>query len=187
MAIVKVNRSGKNQTVYLTNACTPDEVIGTIYNNEMFTWVSEWPGSAATEYYVQAIYFRGSDGTPKYGWIGTKQTDKVLETNICNLAMFTKVINGTTYYGFKMRRDEELYDRNGKSIARIASKGRRILCQSSTAGQEHPGWLSVYYLESGENTDLYIELVPGSNAFVDLGYDKGSTFNSNTSLIGSLG
>ena len=153
----------------------------------MFIWTSEWSGSATSGYYVQAICFRGSDSSIKHDWISAKQTDKILKTNLCNLAMVTKVINGTSYYGFKMRRNEELYDRNGNSISSFTPKGRCILCKSSTAGQEHPEWWSVYYLESGKNTDLYIELVPDSNAFVDLGYDKGSTLNSDTSLIGSPG
>ncbi|MDE7045703.1 MAG: hypothetical protein K2O97_11960 [Acetatifactor sp.] len=187
MAIVKVNRSGKSHKVYLTNALKADEQIGTIYNNEMFTWVEPWNGNG-WGYSAQLIWFRASDGTPKYGWISAAETDKVLETNICSLAMFTETINGKTYYGFKMRRNEELYDRDtGELIeGRRAYKDRCILCESSTAGQSHPGWLSVIFLETGVGTGKYDRIVDGTNAFVDIGYDQGSTFNTNASLIGSL-
>lgn len=187
MAIVKVNRSGKSHKVYLTNALKADEQIGTIYNNEMFTWVEPWNGNG-WGYSAQLIWFRASDGTAKYGWISAAETDKVLETNICSLAMFTKEIGGTTYYGFKMRRDEEFYDRDTAELIeeRHACKDRCILCESSTAGQKHPGWLSVVYMEDGIGTGRYKPVSQKSNAFVDIGYDQGSTFNSNASLIGSL-
>ncbi|MCR5755157.1 MAG: hypothetical protein K6G30_10145 [Acetatifactor sp.] len=185
MAIVKVNRSGKNHKICLTNTMNPNEQIGTLYNNEVFTWIEPWNGNG-WGYAVQAIAFRGSDGTVKKGWISGEETDKVFENNICSLAKFTKVIKGKTYYGFKMRRDEELYDRNGKSISKIAFKDLHVLCESSTAGSTHNEWLSVVYLESGKGTDIYNEIISGSNAFIDIGYDKGSMFNSNASLIGSL-
>lgn len=184
MAIVKVNRSGAKHKIYESNAATKE--IGTLYNNEMFTWVEEWSGSSASGYYIQAIKFRGSDGKAKGGWIAGAQTSKVFENNIASLANFTKVIDGKTYYGFKMRREEELYDREKNELYKKAYKDRKILCESSTAGKSEHGWLSVKYLETGIGTNEYTEIVSGDNAFVDLGYDKGSMFNSNCSLIGSL-
>ncbi len=185
MGIVKVNRSGAQHAIYESNAGTKQ--IGTLYNNEMFTWVEEWSGSSASGYYIQAVIFRGSGGTKKSGWISGAQSAKVFETNIASLANFTKVMNGKTYYGFKMRREEDLYDRNGNTISgKKAYKDRRILCESSTSGLNHPEWLAVKYLETGVGTGSYAEIVAGDNAFVDLGYDQGSMFNSNCSLIGSL-
>lgn len=185
MAIVKVNRLGAQHKIYESNAATTQ--IGTLYNNEMFTWIEEWSGSGASGFYIQAVMFRASDGKPKVGWISGRQTDKVFETNICTLANFIKVINQKTYYGFKMRRDEELYDRNANIISnKKAYQGRRILCESSTAGNTHRDWLAVKYLETGVGTNSYAEIVSGQSAFVDLGYDQGSTFNTNCSLIGSL-
>lgn len=184
MSIVKVNRSGAAHKIYETTAAKNQ--IGTLYNNEMFTWIEEWPGSDASGYYMQKIAFRASDGTRKLGCIASAQTESVLSTNICALASFTKVINGKTYYGFKMRRDEELYDRSGNKLTGKAYEGRNILCESSTGGQSNPGLLSVIYLETGVGTGKYNYIVSNSNAFVDLGYDKGSMFDSNCSLIGSL-
>lgn len=43
MAIVKVNRSGKSYPIYKEN--NADEQIGTLYNNELFTWKSAWEGN----------------------------------------------------------------------------------------------------------------------------------------------
>lgn len=185
MSIVKVNRSGKSHSIFLSNALNANEQIGTLYDNEVFTWTGGWNGNGFG-YYVQSIIFRGSDGTVKQGWISGKETDKVFETNICSLAQFTKSINGKTYYGFKMRRNEELYDNKGNLLSKTAYKDRCILCESSTAGSSHSEWLSVIYLETGIGTDNYAEIVKGSNAFVDIGYDQGSLFNSSASLIGSL-
>ena len=104
MSIVKVNRTGKSFGIYETNAMT--KKIGTLYNNEVFVWTGEYPGSSASGYYVQSICFRGSDGTIKHGWVVGEQSDPLFATNICSLANFTRVIDGVTYYGFKMRRDE---------------------------------------------------------------------------------
>ena len=69
MSIVKVNRTGNKHNVYLSNACNPNEIIGTLYNNEVFTWTGEWSGSSASGYYVQSIAFRKSDGTQGAGWV----------------------------------------------------------------------------------------------------------------------
>ena len=40
MGIVKINRTGSKLPVYETNGATKQ--IGTIYPNELFTWISEW-------------------------------------------------------------------------------------------------------------------------------------------------
>ncbi len=181
MSIVKVNRSGATHKIYETTAATKQ--IGTLYNNEMFTWIEQWPGSSASGYYMQKIAFRGSDGAIKNGCIAAAQTDSVLSANICSLASFTKVINGKTYYGFKMRRDEELYGRLGNKLAGKAYKGRNILCESSTGGQSNSGLLSVVYLETDVNSGKYNYIVSNSNAFVDLGYDEGSMFNLTEIII----
>ena len=184
MAIVKVNRSGKSYPIYKEN--NADEQIGTLYNNELFTWKSAWEGNTAG-YSYQAISFRASDGSLEHGWIAASESDKVLANNICSLAKFTKNINNKTYNGFKMRRSEELFDRSGNAlIGKLAFKDRCILCESSTAGASHPEWLSVIYLETGIGTGEYERIVSNSNAFVDLGYTKGSDFSSNASLIGSI-
>ena len=113
MAIVKVNRSGKSYPIYKEN--NADEQIGTLYNNELFTWKSAWEGNTAG-YSYQAISFRASDGSLAHGWIAASESDKVLANNICSLAKFTKKINNKTYYGFKMRRSEELFDRSGNAL-----------------------------------------------------------------------
>lgn len=186
MSIVKVNRSGVNHKIYETNGALKQ--IGTLYNNEVFTWTQEWAGSSSSGFYIQGIIFRGSDGKQKGGWVSGRQSDSVFATNICTLAKFTKVINGKTYYGFEMRRDEELYDNTpeAKSLNKVASKGRHILCESSTGGYQYPGRLAVVYLETGIATNKYEEIVKGTHAFVDIGYDQGSMFTSNSSLIGCL-
>lgn len=190
MSIVKVNRTGNKYTVYLTNACNPNEIIGTIYNNEVFTWTGEWPGSSASGFYVQSIRFRKSDGTEAGGWISGKQSDPIFATNICSLPAKETDFDGKRCYAFKMRRNEPIYSRNSTSDKIIklgtAYKDRYILAESSTAGNTFPGWLSIVALETGVGTNSYASVSSEGNAFVDMDYAQGSMFNSNFSLIGSL-
>lgn len=103
MAIVKVNRTGNKHNVYLSNACNPNEIIGTLYNNEVFTWTGEWSGSSASGYYVQSIAFRKSDGTQGAGWVAGKQSEGIFATNICSLPAKTVTYNGKTCYALKLR------------------------------------------------------------------------------------
>lgn len=46
--------------------------------------------------------------------------------------------------------------------------------------------LQVFYLGTGVGTGEYKEIIPGTYAFVDMGYDTGSMMSSNCSLIGSV-
>ena len=186
MGTVKVNRTGKKYNVYRTNGCTSDEIIGTIYNNEVFTWTGEWSGSGASGFYVQSIVFRNSDGKKAGGWISGKKTDDIFKTDLASMKAKMVTVNGKSYYAFKMRRNEELYNSEGKYLCRTAYKNRYILAEGSTSGKTHPEWLAVKYLETGVGTNEYDEIVTGGYAFVDLGYDKGSTMGSNFALIGSI-
>lgn len=188
MGIVKVNRSGSSCKVYATNAGT--EQSGTIGNNEMFTWTGEWSGGASVGYYMQGVRFRNKAGKPASGWMAGKQSESEFATNICALAKFKKVIGGKTYYGFTMRRDEELYAATGAKgecvkLSKVAYQGRNILCASSTSGHSYPERLAVVYLETGIGTGNYVK-IDSRTTFVDLGYDQGSMFNKNCSLIGSI-
>lgn len=183
MGIVKVNRSGKQIPIYADTACS--NKIGTLYPNELFVWVNEWNGSASTGYYLQWIRFKNSAGVPTGGWIPLSQSESGMDANICKFPQFTQVKNGTTYYAFKMRRDEELFDTSGNQIG-IIETGRTIWCKSSTSGSKYPERLAVHYKDKSTNVGVMYEVVPGSYGFVDIGLDKGSTFTSNASLIGSL-
>lgn len=184
MGIVKVNRSGGNYNIYESNAYQAPQ-IGTLYNNEVFTWRGGDPANGTGGYYAWYIDFRSSSGEKKTGCIFCLETDPVF-TNIVNVAKFTKVINGETYYGFKMRRNEQLYNRFGTELIQYAPKDRHILCKSSTSGESNTHYLQVFYLETGVGTGEYKEIIPGTYAFVDMGYDVGSMMNSNFSLIGSV-
>ena len=190
MSIVKVNRTGNKHNVYLSNACNPNEIIGTLYNNEVFTWTGEWPGSSASGYYVQSIAFRKSDGTQGAGWVAGKQSEGIFATNICSLPAKTVTYNGKTCYAFKMRRNETIYSRKSTASNKIkvgtAYKDRYILAESSTAGNTFPGWLSIVAQETGVGTNKYNAVSSDGNAFVDMDYAHGSMFNSNFALIGSL-
>ena len=184
MGIVKVNRTNRQVKIY--EAVDMVKQIGTLYPNEVFTWVEEWAGSAASDYGMQRICFRNRAGEAYWGWIPVNGNDAVIATNICSLPYCKQVINGKTYYGLKMRRTEELYDGSANLISKKAYAGRIILCDSSTSGRVNNHWLNCQYLETSAGSGRYAEIISGKDAFVDLGYDQGSTFTSNSSLIGSL-
>ncbi len=75
MGIVKVNRTGKKFSVYKSNGASRDEIIGTIYNNEVFTWTGKWEGGEAAGFYIQSICFRNSDGEVISGWLPGEETE----------------------------------------------------------------------------------------------------------------
>ena len=135
---------------------------------------------------VQPFVYRNSNGEKAGGWVSGEQTDNIFATNLASMKAKMVTINGKSYYAFKMRRNEELYNSAGTRLSKTAYKDRYILTEGSTSGQTHPEWLAVKYLETGVGTNQYSEIVTGGYAFVDLGYDKGSTMGSNFSLIGSI-
>lgn len=147
MGIVKVNRSGKKYAVYESNAYGATQ-IGTLYNNEVFTWVGGYPGNGNGGYYAWYVDFRASDGKKKTGCILCLETDAVL-TNITDVVKFKKVIDGETYYGFKMRRNAKMYSKGGTQLTQWALKDKHILCKSATSGQNNTNYLQVFYLETG--------------------------------------
>ena len=184
MGIVKVNRTNTRIPVY--EGSNGSGKIGTIYPNEVFTWIEEWNGSAASGFYSQRICFRNSAGEVDWGWVLLSQNDDELATNICELPYSRVQDGGVNYYCFKMRRTEELYDGNAQPLNKKAYAGRRILCKSSTSGAVNTNWLAVYKLETAVGSGDYDFINGGNVAFVDMGYDQGSTFTSDFSLIGSL-
>ncbi len=184
MGIVKVNRTDTRINIY--DDITFQRKIGTIYPNEVFTWISQAEGQASVGYYAQNICFRNSAGKVSRGWIAYSQNDDELATNICELSLPKVTVNGESYFCFKMRRNEELYDGNANRLSKTAYMGRRILCKSSTSGAANTHWLAVYKLETGVGTGVYTDINSGNAGFVDMGYDQGSTFTTDFSLIGSL-
>ena len=183
MGIVKINRSGKTVNVY--NTTSLDSIIGKIYPNEMFTWVEEDRAGAAVGYGKQRIMFRNSQGEATHGWLNVSQSDACLATNLCELPKFTETINGKTYYGFELRRLEHIYDGNANYLG-FVEPGATILCDSSACGATHHDWLNIDFVEEEKGTGRHVAANPNGQCFIDLGYNFGSTFTTNCSLIGSL-
>lgn len=179
---VKVNRTGKIIPVYESTALGAPQ-IGSIYPNEVFTVET----ILDSERKMYSIRFRNSAGQMTVGVIYAGDNDEnVAENlNIHHYAKFTEEIEGKTYYGFEMRRYEEVY--NGSAVyLRLIGQGLRVLTDSSKSGATRPHWIRIRYVETNVGTGKYVEVKPGQYVYMDLGYDKGSTFTSNCSLIGSL-
>lgn len=179
---VKVNRTGKQISVYESVAYGAPQ-IGTLYPDEVFS-VANILNEEMGGY---SIRFRGSDGKVKTGVIYSGANDENVSAalNIQNFAQFTKTINGTKYYGFTMRRKEEVY--NGSAVyLRLIGPNMKVLCDSSKCGQTHPEWMRIKYVETNVGTGQFVEVKSGTYVYMDLGYTEGSMLPSNCSLIGSM-
>lgn len=182
MGTVYVNRTGSNINVY--EATDFKTLIGTLYPNELFSLV-RLDDSVGQGYCT--IRFRNKYHLPATGIISAGRNDvNIAEANkLCKYAQFKKVINGITYYGFQMRRDEAVYN-GGGAYVKQAVKGIKFLCKDSSTGDTHPDWKRFQYLETGVGTGVYTRVEGGENAYIDIGYNAGSTMTSNSSFIGSL-
>ena len=179
---VKVNRTGKIIPVYESTAYGAPQ-IGSLYTNEVFSVANILDSMRA----LYSIRFRNSAGQIKTGVIYSGDNDEnvAANLNIHHYAKFTKVLNGKTYYGFEMRRSEEVY--NGSAVyLKFVRQGLRVLMDSSKSGLSRPYWIRIRYVETNVGTGQYVEIKEGEYVYMDLGYDKGSTLTSNCSLIGSL-
>ena len=178
---VKVNRTGAKIPVYESVAYGAPQ-IGTIYPNEVFS-VANIANEELADY---TIRFRNSAGKVTLGVIYAGHNDENVSAslNLHKYAMFTKTLNGKTYYGFNLRRSKELYNGNASYI-RTLNSGIRVLTEKSQCGVTHPEWMNISYYETSAGSGLYT-LANGGSAFLDVGFDKGSTFTSNCSLIGSM-
>ena len=182
MGTVYVNTTSDKIPIYSSNQYTTQ--IGTLYPNEIFT---------LTHFFNEAyrgdctIIFRNSSGLPDQGVIDSGPGDKYIlqDKKICGYALFTKQYNGKTYYGFKLRRDEAVYD-GSKNYLFTAKAGLRFLCKDSSSGDTDGKLKRFQLLETGIGTNNYYEVIEGDSAYIDIGYNAGSTMTTNASFIGSL-
>jgi len=137
-------------------------------------------------FYAHKIKCRTSVGTIREGWVFIDVLDKdkcPLFTPIHYCAYGKEVISGKTYYIFKMRRQEEVYNGSAVKIG-VVSKGTLVLTDGNISGQTRPHWLRVCYKRDSDS-GRWIQLNGGS-AFLDMGFDIGTLLTSTSSLIGSL-
>lgn len=183
MGKVIVNRTGSIIPVYADNNFSVKS--GSIYPNELFTLVSLFDEADIGICY---IYFRNSAKVGVHGYISAGPGHKNIQPSnyVHNFAKFTKVMSGKTCYGFELLRSEELYNGSGKPLNKVAALGRKFLCEDSTSGATIHNLMRIQYLETNIGSNVYERLVTGGDAFIDVGYNAGSTMGHNASFIGSI-
>lgn len=182
MGTVYVNRTSDRIPIYSNNQYTTQ--IGTLYPNEIFTLTYFFNEAFRADC---SIVFRNSSGLPDTGIIDAGPGEKYItqDKKICGCALFTYPYKGKTYYGFKLRRDEAVYD-GSKNYLLTAKAGVRFLCLDSSSGDTDGKLKRFQLLETGVGTNNYYEVIEGRDAYIDIGYNAGSTMTTNASFIGSL-
>lgn len=175
MGATAINKSGRALLVvreYMT-AATGDNLIGTIYHNECFTWDTTYviPFSDGSVY--RGIYFKGTDGM-KYGWLldsGANECVSFLNYSFGNVVG----PDGDTYKSFKVRTATSRYDESG-TYKGTTVVGGRILTNDTEPGQSMSYCMRAMYYETGAGTGVFrpISGTNGEYGFVDTGIRNGS-------------
>ena len=181
-----INKSGLAIPVYENfDWVNPGAQIGTIYNNEAFSWEYGEAGNS--------IWFRNSSGLITHGFmplatpngdpIMSEETERLFYTPCTDYAYGTVRINNTAYKTFKFRRSEEVYTANATRWGTVASN-MRVACLTSLAGENHPDWKAINYVERTDGEWIKVEGNGYSYGFVDTGLNVGSGASS-ISMYGS--
>ena len=171
-----INKSGLAFPVYEnSDSLNPGSKVGTIYNNEAFSYEYGEGGNS--------IWFRDSSGNIKLGFmpLTTTSGDPIMSEEEANLfysyctdyAYGTVRISGTTYKTFKFRRSEEIYTASATRWGTVA-KNMRVACLSSLAGETHPDWKAINYVERTDGEWIKVDGDGYSYGFVDTGLNVGS-------------
>ena len=132
------------------------------------------------------VYFRNSSGRIVQGFyyatdangndLFSSNTEAMKALSSCiDYPFNTATIDGTEYYTFKFRRNEEVYTASGSSWGTVAS-GMEVACRTDAMGDSHPDWKLINYVK--RSSDGQWVAVTGSgykHGFVDIGLNVGST------------
>lgn len=171
MKCYAINKSGKKQTVYESNAYKAPQ-IGTLYHNECFGVVESKTYEGTNGALQEWVYFKSSSGV-KTGYMPNSGGGEV--TPFLNYSFGTiKGPDGYNYKTLKTRKALTYYDKNGKYKGTCVS-GARILTNDTTPGVTMPYCMTAMYVETGVNTNKWI-LISGNNleyGFIDTGIASG--------------
>ena len=170
-----VNKSGVSCPVYAEPGWPDLEKltrIGTIYNREAFGFDANWGGDGVFNH----IVFRNSSGRVVYGFLDplvVSDHPDVL-TPCSDYPYGTITINGVKYITFKFRRKETVYRGDGTVWGAVAA-GMRVACKTDLAGDSHPEWKAINYVErSTDGAWIKVQGAGLSYGFVNTGLEDGS-------------
>lgn len=179
MGMFCINKSGKNVEVW--SGPGSGSVIGVIYPNECFNYVSRWAGSDA--YYPAAcdyVLYRTSNGTLRNGYI--MNNGDGAETSVLNYSYPTVTVGGVAYKCLKTRTALKVYSNSGTFIGTCPS-GARVLTNNTQPGATMNQIISAKYYETGYNTGLFQPIYSNGSSgtvggFIDSGLSLGSMYNT---------
>lgn len=167
MAYHAINE-GSNITVYRTSDCPDHEVIGSLYNGEVFTFIAEHQGYFGhyeiryldnTGTYRIAFIQSGQYGNLAYS--GRRVTESVLGSSAC--------------YRFRLRKSLRVVSSNG-SLHTTLNAGDYVYTRGATAGSGNPANMYIIGYKKGSAN------VVNYSGFVTLDYSGGSMFSRNFCL-----
>jgi hypothetical protein len=164
-----INKSGQNIPIYsATNQATQ---IGTIYNREAFGYDKNWGGDG----YFCHILFKNSSGSLSYGFIIDPPNNAIAKCT--DYPYGTAPIHGQQYITFLMRSSRNVYTVGGTNWGTVAAN-RRVACINATAGDRHPDWKSIYYVENTRGQWIPVTGDGANYGFVDSGLSVASGYGS---------
>ena len=164
-----INKSGQNVPVYSdTNKSTQ---VGTIYNREAFGYDRNWGGD---DYFCHII-FRKSNGSLSYGFIIDPPNNSIMDCT--DYPYGTVNIDGKQYKTFLMRSSRNVCTVGGTKWGAVGANCR-VACISAMAGDSHPEWKGINYVESTKGGWVKVTGDEASYGFVDPGLSVASGYSS---------
>lgn len=158
---------GSSITVYRVAACTNDEVIGTLYNGEVFTLIGEHQGYFGN----YEIKYLDSNGTYRSAYIDSGQYGNLAYSG----TRVTESVLGSACYRFKLRKSLKVVTSNGSSHTTL-SAGDYVYTRGATCGASNSANMYIIGYKKGAAA------VRSFDGFITLDYLGGSMFSKNFCL-----
>lgn len=174
-----INKSTKNLPIFAGwPSSQKGSQIGTIYAREAFSYSDTEDGFEvifrnSSGNIVQGFYY-ATDAAGNDLFSSNSEAMKAL-TPCTDYPFGTTTINGTRYYTFKFRRNEQVYTPDGDSWGTVAS-GMEVACLTDKMGDSHADWKLINYVK--RSTDgAWVQVTSGNlnYGYVDTGLNVGST------------
>ncbi|MGN0372083.1 MAG: hypothetical protein ACI4F3_04645 [Enterocloster sp.] len=158
---------GSSITVYRIAGCPSDEIIGTLYNGEVFTVIGEHQGYGGN----YEIRYLDSNGNYRIAFIDSGQYGNLAYSG----KRVTESALGNACYRFKLRKSLKVVDSNGNQKVTLAA-GDYVYTRGATCGASNPANMYIIGYKKGSAA------VTSFTGFVSLDYTAGSMFSKNFCL-----
>lgn len=153
---------GSNITVYRIAGCPSDEIVGTLYNGEVFTVVGEHQGYLGN----YEIRYLNSNGSYSLGFIDDGQYGNLAYSGM----KVTESALGNACYRFKLRKSLKVVNSNGGAHTTL-NAGDYVYTRGATCGASTKENMYIIGYKKGSAA------VTSFTGFVTLDYTGGSMFS----------